>query len=425
MLSIQEVRTAFAFLLGSDVQIKGRIVSVRQMRKSVFADLFLNDSKIQCRFDPNFGFYPHNGDLIEVLGKCFFTNSGEPTIDVSRAVIIAKWSADVDYKKVSEAKTGPLSVFLPEARKRFHFSQSVRNHIRYFLTSEGYFEVQTPIIGRSYNGGRSFPVSSFYLNNRLGFNRTTMEDRMQSLFAMGYEKVFQIGSVFRSDKELTFLEGYEAYIDLEEGKQRIKRMLSHVVNRLVEEGIGESNDFSKSIMACDWLEIDFLAGACDLTKLSPEEILAMGNGMTELLFRMSMIKKEDISPENIADELANAVAEKTGVPTIVNGFPVWSSPLYAICANKNRQLVRSRMYIPGQKGGFEIGIQENDYDNFVRRLAEQRNVWKLPVEDERIGNSDLAKIISGGLPPIFGFGLSPDRIVRIWRHDCNIDPYQE
>jgi len=83
------------------------------------------------------------------------------------------------------------------------------------------------------------------------------------------------------------------------------------------------------------------------------------------------------------------------------------------------------MYIPSQKGGFEIGIQENDYDNFVRRMAEQRKTWNLSEGDERIGDSDLAKILSGGLPPIFGFGLNPDRIVRIWRQDSNIDPYQE
>jgi len=395
------------------------------MRKSVFADLFSNGFKLQCRFDPAYGFNPHNGDLVEVEGSCIYTRTGESTIDVSSAVVIGKWNAEIDYKKVSEGRSGPLSAFLPEARGRFHFSQAVRNYIRCFLASERYFEVQTPILGRNYNGGKSFPVASFYLNNRVGFNRTTMEDRMQALMGMGYERVFQLGSVFRSDKELTFLEGYEAYTGWEEGRQRIKQMLAYAVKKLIEEGIGEPNNTSGRIMACDWLELDFLDQVCALANLSPEELIAVGDGVPRSIFKTGLLKNGDSSPETIADELANAVAEKAGVPAIVNGFPVWSSPLYAICGSDNRKLVRSRMYIPSQKGGFEIGIQENDYDNFVRRMAEQRKTWNLSEGDERIGDSDLAKILSGGLPPIFGFGLNPDRIVRIWRQDSNIDPYQE
>lgn len=424
MLSIQEVCVAFASHLGSSVQVRGRIISVRQMRKSVFADLSSNGFKLQCRFEPNSDFIPHNGDLVEVAGNCIYTKSGESTIDVSSATVIGKWSAEVDYKKVSEGKNGQLSAFLPEARGQFHFSQAVRNHIRHFLTSEEYFEVQTPILGRNYNGGKSFPVASFYLNNRIGFNRTTMEDRMQALVAMGYERVFQIGSVFRSDKELTFLEGYEAYTDWEEGKQRIKLMLSYVVKKLIEEGIGDSNNASDNIVFCNWLELDFSAGVCELTKLASEEVLTAGKGVAELIRLAGLVKNGDTSPETVADELANAVAERTGVPTIINGFPIWSSPLYAVCKRDDCKLVRSRMYIPGQKGGFEIGIQENDYDNFVRRMAEQRKVWNLADGDERIGDSDLAKTLSGGLPPIFGFGLNPDRIVKIWRQNSSIDPYQ-
>lgn len=425
MLSIQEVRMAFASHLGNSVQVRGRIISVRQMRKSVFADLFSNGFKLQCLFQPNSGFTPHNGDLVEVVGNCIYTKAGEPTIDVSNATVIGKWSAEVDYKKVSEGRNGPLFAFLPGAREQFHFSQAVRNHIRYFLTSEEYFEVQTPILGRNYNGGKSFPVASFYLNNRIGFNRTTMEDRMQAIVAMGYERVFQIGSVFRSDKELTFLEGYEAYTDWEDGKRRIKQMLSYVAKKLIGEGIGEPNIVSDSIVACNWLEVDFLTAVCELTKLVPEEVLAAGNGMAQSVRLTGLVKNGDMSPETVADELANSIAEKTGVPTIINGFPVWSSPLYAVCKSDDRKLVRSRMYIPGQKGGFEIGIQENDYGNFVRRMAEQRKVWGLSEGDERIGDSDLAKTLSGGLPPIFGFGLNPDRIVRMWRQYCTIDPYQE
>jgi lysyl-tRNA synthetase class II len=145
--------------------------------------------------------------------------------------------------------------------------------------------------------------------------------------------------------------------------------------------------------------------------------------MVESLFGRGLIKKRGLALEGIADEMANTIAQKQKVPTIVNGFPIWSSPLYAPDPSSSR-LLRGRMYLPGQNGGFEIGTQENDYDRFMARLARQRENWNISQDDSRMGESDLASLISGGLPPMFGFALSPDRIVKIWCEDCTIDPYR-
>lgn len=398
MLTIQEISANFPSFLGQEVSIRGRIAAVRRMKKSVFADLIWASSKIQCRFEPLASYVPACGDLLEVSGGCVEASSGEPTIDVFEVLVIAKWKAETDYKKVSEGGATSLRAFLPGSYETGFFSQAVRNHIRQFLVSRKYLEVQTPILGKNYNGGRSFPVSSSYLSHRIGFNRTTMEDRMQALIAMGHERIFQIGSVFRSESENTFVEGYESFLSWEDGKQLIKDLLAHTIERLLLDGIGDPNLLTEVIMKKTWREVDFYE--------IPE--LKIGS-----------------SPETVADTIANTIAEKEGVPTIVNGFPLWSSPLYAPCVDSADRLQRSRIYFPGQKGGLEIGVQENDYERFMERLAKQQEAWKLPCDDERIAESDLATILSGGLPPVFGFGMSPDRIVRIWRKDCTIDPYME
>lgn len=398
MLTIREVSANFSSFLGQGVSVRGRISAVRRMKKSIFVDLIWANSKIQCRFEPGASYAPVCGDLLEVSGICTEASSGEPTVNVSEVSVVSKWRAETDYKKVSEGGASPLRAFLPGSYETGFFSQTVRNHIRQFLVSRKYLEVQTPILGKNYNGGRSFPVSSSYLNHRIGFNRTTMEDRMQALIAMGYERIFQIGSVFRSESENTFVEGYESFLSWEDGKQLIKDLLAHTIERLLHDGIGDPNSLTEAVMKKDWREVDF----CEISELNTGS-----------------------SPETIADTMANAIAEKEGVPTIVNGFPLWSSPLYAPCVDSADRLQRSRIYFPGQKGGLEIGVQENDYERFMERLVTQREAWKLPVDDERITESDLAKILSGGLPPVFGFGMSPDRIVRIWRKDCTIDPYME
>ena len=425
MWQIKVLLEKFVSLLGVEVKVRGRIISIRRMKRSVFADLFSIDSKVQCRFDPAGGLCPNNGDLVEVVGKCVVSKSGESTIDVSSVVVVGKWSANIDFKEVSNGGSSPLLAFMPGAYGRFHYSQVARNQVRTFLTSEGYFEVQTPILGRNYNGGRSFPVSSFCSGNRIGFNRTTVEDRMQALIAMGYERVFQVGSVFRSGKELTFLEGYEAFTEWEAGKCRIKQLLASVVEKLIQSGIGSPNDTSDHLIGCDWLEVDFLDSVSESTKVSSQQIMEVDSTLAGFLRDRGVIKEEEVSPETIADELANLVAEATGVPTIVNGFPVWSSPLYALSEDGGERLVRSRMYIPGQKGGFEIGMQENNYERFTERISRQRKMWNLATDDDRVRESDLSTVISGGLPPTFGYGLSPDRLVKIWRQDCSNYPYRE
>jgi len=127
--------------------------------------------------------------------------------------------------------------------------------------------------------------------------------------------------------------------------------------------------------------------------------------------------------ESLADDIGNAIGHVDDVLTIVNGFPFWSSPLYAPVVGDDGCLQRSRFYLPEQQGGFEVGIQENDYHRFTLRLAKQRENWNLPPGDKRIGTSDLPLIVSGGLPIVCGFALSPDRITRIWRSDCVNDPY--
>lgn len=426
MLSISEIIASFASLLGSNVCSRGRVASVRKMKRSVFVDLFFKNARIQCRFEPKSDFQPHSGDLIEVSGRCVYTKTGEPTIDVLKASFIAKWNGEVDYKKVSEGRSWPLYAFLPETYERIHFSQAVRNFIRQFLTSRGYFEVQTPIAGKNYNGGRSFPVTISYLGNKLGFCRTTMEDRMQALIAIGYDKIFQIGSIFRSEQEHTFLEGYEVFATWENGKEIIKEMLAWVVQKLVFEGIGGLTEVAEHVVRKNWLEVDFFESSCQVFKTDFEAISGANSQIIESLVHAGVINRDDLSLETIADEMANAVAERMGVPTIINGFPVWSSPLYAPFGDSSSpRIQRSRMYLPGQKGGFEIGVQENCYERFVARLEQQRERWNLPESDDRIMVSDLEKVISGGLPPMFGFGLNPDRIVKLWRQDCNIDPYQE
>ncbi len=423
MLTLEKVKKEFASFLEKRVVVKGRIIATRKMKKTVFADIFSRGFTIQCCFDRSMA-VPANGDLVEITGECFYTRTKEATIKVIEVETISRWQAEVSYKDVEKSNEGPLQAFLPETYKMIHCSQLVRNFMRKFLTENSYFEVQTPILGKKYNGGRSYPVVSSCLGKNMGFNRTTMEDRMQSFIVMGYDKIFEIGSVFRSNKEVTFLEGYETFLSWGKGKELIKEMIAYVTEKIVLSGAGEPNEITDDLSQKKWIEVDFFNGFEEIFQEKKSVILDVHNAQ----HFFSQKKSADgrfLSLESGADEIANKIAKELDVPVVVNGFPFWSSPLYAPVDENPSVIQRSKFYFPNQEGGFEIGVQENNYERFMERVLMQKKAWGFEHEEEGAINSPLSDIISGGVPPLFGFGINPDRIAKIWYSACTIDPYKE
>lgn len=412
---------------GDRATIRGRIVAVRKMKFSNFLDLAAHGWMIQVHLQNNAtSLQLSSGDLVQISGTLFKTDAGERTLAGEHIALIAKWKAPISYSETQRKKYGPWATFGKEGFGRTYFPNRLREHARQFLCGRRFLEVQTPILGTKYNGGRSFPVTSSYLGSRIGFNRTTMEDRMLALIGAGHERIFQIGSIFRSDHERTFLELYASFIGLQEGRELVEDLLAHLTKSLLGDGIGESDLTISAISSCSWEEVDFLEGAGDHLGIDCSAVRDPRRIRSELLAR-GIIESAEASPESIADSLAQAIAACVGKPVILEGFPVWSSPLYAVGRNVQGEAVleRGRIYLPDGSWGFEFGIQECDYENLVERVTYQRKNWDLKPEDERVMASVFEAVIAGGLPPTFGFAMSIDRILRLWGTDFSIDPYRE
>lgn len=428
---MKEQKTEIKFLLQNfdsflykEVFCNGRVYSVRKMKEHVFADIFERGYFIQIKISKKaIKAGIKSGDLIFFKGVCSLTNKKEKIIEINKILSVNKWEADIPFKHLNNYKYNPLKSFLSNKYRDLYLSNLIRNNLRKFFYQNDFFEVQTPILSSRYNGGKSFPVISSYLNEKIGFNRTTMEERMQALIGSGFENIFQIGSIFRSGKEKTFLEGYTTSLDFNECKEIIREMLSYIVLGMIEQGLDKNNSIAIDIINNNWSEIDFFDGASDFLGINKKLLENFNEELIEELLKLKIINKKDISPESLADNIANCIFNKNDKLTIIDGFPSWSSPLYKK-DSKNLKLKRCRVYIPGQDGGFEIGTQENDILTFKKNLENQKNKWKLSDGDERIMSSELEDIISAGLPGIVGFALSPDRILKIWVDNPDIDSYK-
>lgn len=425
-VKIAELSTSGVSLLGARVEVEGRILAVRAMKNLWFADLGMQGNVIQLSCAHDISSHVGPGDVVAVQGGLFRTHTGQLTINASHIESIAPWTSSVPYSQRGAIKRGPLFALTRDAYDTLRWPQLCISSMQDFLRSRDFLEVHTPTVLRHYNGGRSFPVACSYLREPIGFFRTTMEERMQAFVACGFDRIFQIGNVFRSGSERILFEGYSAETDWKTGSTLFIDLLSHVATELVSKGIGEKSENVRKVTEKQWITKDFFSAAKEILGLDRRLLEEGGAVLISRANTLGIVKSSDTTPETLADSIANVIAEKQGAPTIIENYPYWSSPLYKSFTDDGvEKLLRARLYLPGDKSGAEMGIQENDVTKFRNRVSAQRASWGLPQDDDRVLESDLAEVISGGVRPMFGFATNIERILHLWRHDCTFDPFNE
>lgn len=412
-------------LIGKMVVTEGRIAAIRDMRNLWFADLAFRDLSIQLSGEHAQRNTFQAGDMVRVRGEVFRTKTGTLTIRTMNIEIIAQWMTPTPYKQKGAIKRGPLFALSSDAYNRLYWPQLCMELIRVFLHERGFMEVTTATVLKHYNGGRSFPVACSYLGKPIGYFRTTVEERMQALVASGFDRIFQMGNVFRSGNERILFEAYAADIDWNAGKLLFIDLLSDVVKELHVRGIGAESEHVRRIVERQWVVIDYFTAARKLLDLDDVTIEQGGEPLLQKALARGILSA-DATPETLADSIANKIAQGVDAPTIIEYYPYWSSPLYkCFMHNGIKKLFRGRLYLPGDASGAEIGLQENDIEEFRRRLSAQRAAWNIPRDDERMLTSNLELLLSGGVRPMLGLATKIDRILTLWRDECIFDPFNE
>jgi len=417
-IKVSEVISNFKIYLDKSVSLRGRILTKRRMKNYTFFDLMDKEYPIQLISADNLDICP--GDLVEIVGTCSYSKTKEPSVKIDQITIISRWEASKGIKTIKYTKKhSPLKAFKFESYKLNLISYLVRKYLKGYLNKEDFLEVQTPILCKRYNGGKSFPVKSTYLTNFLGYNRTTFEEKMQALVGMGFDKIYQVGSIFRSQNEYTFLEVYSSFTEFNKGKEMVKNLLKYVIDNLKRSDPSLTNEITISLSKKDWKDVDFFEELQNLVEEDISKIRTDGRKILKLLANKKIITSKDTSLETLADVICRITAKKYQGLLFINNLPVWSSPLYK--KKDDFTLYRTRGFLPNQKGSFELGLQENNYDEFIDREKEQKKDWKTKY----INDQDLAEVISGGLPPMFGFAINPERISKIFYPQATIDPFFE
>lgn len=425
----------------------GRVVSLRDMGKSLFAHVQDSSSKIQIYFkkdamsEPDFSLIKHDihvGDFISVSGLVFKTKTGEPTIAAQRVSLLAKalrplpekWHGIKDVE-LRYRKRHLDIVSSEEVRRVFILRSRIISTIRKTLDSLGFIEVETPVLLSQAGGASARPFKTHH--NALGTDmvlRIATELYLKRLIIGGFDKVYEIGRVFRNEgldtrhnPEFTMIEAYEAYSDYEGMARLFERLVSDCAEAT---GISEVSFFGKNISLKTPFARVYLPEAWE--KFCGEKIdkILKGKGfdrpaLLDLARRLSVSAGETVPSAKIFDRIMDCrILNHLEGLTFVFDYPTAVTPLAKLKSGTQSLVQRFECFAAGQEISNAYS-ELNDPLDQMERLKEQARQGKDEGNDEvDILDADFIEAMETGMPPTGGIGIGIDRLVMLFTGQSSI-----
>jgi lysyl-tRNA synthetase class 2 len=401
-------------LLGTDertppVAVAGRLMVKRLQGGLAFADLRDGKGRIQLMAtkeilgEEEFAKFADldAGDIIGATGPIFRTRRGEVTLEVHSFRLLTKSLRPLPEKwhglKDVEIRYRQRYVDLianPQVREVFRARTKIITALRGLLDERGFIEVETPVLQEVPGGGHARPFQTHHnaLDRDL-YLRIALELHLKRLLVGGFERVYEIGRVFRNEglsprhnPEFTLLESYQAYADYED------------VMQLVEDLVVAS-----AMAAGRELETTYQGEAVNLTPPFRRE-------------KMADLVLEHTGRHAVGEELNDLFEEhvqpRLRQPTFVTDYPIEVSPL-----------ARPRDDDPRFVERFELIILGREYANAFTELTDpidQRARFEAQAAMRDAGNAeahpmdeDFLRAVEYGLPPCGGLGVGIDRLVML------------
>lgn len=430
----KEIVDNFEKYEGKTVSLAGRLVSKRVMGKASFAHILDGDGQIQLYFkrdvlgdEPYAEFKKYDiGDIIGVTGEVFVTHMGETTVNVTSVKLLSKSLLPLPEKFHGLTNTDLRYrqryvdlIVNPEVKSVFVKRSMVLREIRNFLDEKGYLEVETPVLHNIAGGANARPFITHH--NTLDIDmylRIALELYLKRLIVGGFEKVYEIGRVFRNEgmdqrhnPEFTLLELYEAYTDIHGMMDITEGMFRYVANKVCGTGKitfdGVQLDLDKPFERISMVEAVRKYAGVDFDKIETlEEARAVAK--EHHIEYEQRHKKGDIL--NLFIEAY--VEDKLVQPTFLTGHPVEISPL----AKRDTDH-------PGYTQRFELFINGREYANAFSELndpIDQRGRFEAQAELKKQGDEEANDIdedyltaMEYGMPPTGGLGVGVDRLVML------------
>ena len=424
----------FDALMKQTVSVAGRIILRRIMGKASFAHIQDQHGKIQIYVsvndvgEPAYDFFKDwdVGDIIGVNGFVFKTKTGEITVHAKSIVLLAKALKPLPEKyhglRDNELRFRERYVDLianPEVKEIFTFRSKIIKSIRQFLDSEGFLEVETPILQTIPGGAEARPFITHHnaLNMKM-YLRIAPELYLKRLIVGGFEKVYELGRVFRNEglsyrhnPEFTMMELYQAYTDVGGMMDITERLFRHVfkntIDRLIIKYETHELDFSRPFRRVLMVDLVRETTGLDFNKLKLAQI------EKELKDKYQCDLPKDKTWGTLLFAAFDQLVEKTLIqPTFVLGYPVEVSPLAKKSKADPRQTDRFELFIVGREM-VNAFSELNDPIDQRARFDQQMREREKGNDEAHMLDEDFLNALNYGLPPTGGLGIGIDRLVML------------
>lgn len=423
--TVSGVLKRFSAFSSKRVFVTGRIMSLRDQGNIIFADLQDGTGTMQVIFSKqktkdftDIKKTTDIGDFMEITGTTLKTAKGEKSIDASSARIIAKTLLPLPsaYYGLEDPETILRKRFLDSllnsgTRELFVKKSVFWNSFREFLAKEDFLEVETPVFETTPGGAEAEPFKTHH--NALDedfYLRISLEIALKKMLVGGYERVFEIGRIFRNEgidaehlQDYTQLEFYWAYADYTQLMKFVRRMYLHAIKKTFG-----TTKFEKDGKKTDWAKPWKTVSYCDVFK-KENKLDPLACSIEDLRERA---KELGLNPEPFAEKgrLIDLIFKKTARPKLIEPSflidpPVYIEPL-AKRSEKNPLLVeRFQVMAFGTELG--KGFSElNDPLDQRARFEEQMRLREKGDSEAQMLDEDFIEALSYGMPPTAGFGVS-------------------
>ncbi len=429
-----EIVERFEELENTDVSICGRMMSRRDMGKANFIDVRDLSGRMQVYVkideigEENFADFKKwdIGDIIEVKGFVFRTRRGEVSVHAKALRLLSKSLLPLPEKFHGLTNTDTryrrryLDLIMnPEVKDTFVKRSLILREIRNYLDSQGFLEVETPVLVSNAGGAAARPFETHHNALNEDFKlRISLELYLKRLIVGGMEKVYEIGRVFRNEgvdtrhnPEFTLMELYQAYTDYNGMMELTENLYRHVAQAVlgttkisyngVEMDLGKPFekitmvDAVKKYAGVDWNEVETLE---DARALADKHHIDYENrhGKGDILAMFF----EEYAEEHLIQ------------PTFVIDHPIEISPLTKKKPSDPNFVERFEFFMNGWEMANAYSELNDPIDQRERFKAQEAQLAQGD-EEANTTDEDFMMALEYGMPPTGGIGFGIDRMCML------------
>ena len=423
-IALAEARTAAeqaeaGETLEDEVRVAGRVMARREMGKLTVLDLVDRSGRLQLIVQGKPGI--DLGDVVGAAGRPGRSRRGEPSLVTDRVELLAKIRRPLPdtFHGLTDVETRYRQRYLdllmnPESRELFERRTRIVAAVRAYLDSQGFLEVETPILQPRYGGGFAEPFVTH--SNELDadlYLRIADELYLKRLIVGGLEKVYELSKDFRNESisykhspEFTQVEWYEAYADYRDTMERTEALVvaaADAVGSRVVTFRGHELDLRPP-----WQRVRFVEA------LEAKGVWSRDEGELRAKLQAAGVDTErDRSWSQLVDHAYSHFVEPELIqPTFVYDWPIELSP-FARTTDDDETLVERFEAVVGGMEFANAFSELNDAEEQAQRFAMQEAEREAGAEESEPGDPDVVEALSYGMPPTGGCGVGIDRLTMV------------